>query len=81
MKCSKCGAKVDACANPECINQCQDSGSLRKDYPIFCDAEHDCHYCESDCLVDEFRRNGMTGEEAELLDDDEPKPSAKKVKS
>jgi hypothetical protein len=80
MKCSKCGAKVNACSNPECINRCQNSNGLGNEYPIYCDAEHDCHYCESDCLVDEFRRNGMTGEESELLEEDESKQSVKKVK-
>jgi hypothetical protein len=78
MKCSKCGAKVDCCSNPECINHCQDSGSLSKEYPIFCDAEHDCHYCEQSCLVDEFERFGITGEEAELIEENPPKKEARK---
>ena len=76
MKCSKCGAKVDACSNPECINRCQDSNGLSKEYDIFCDAEHDCHYCEVDCFIDEFRNN-IVGEMAELVEDDPSPPTSK----
>jgi hypothetical protein len=74
MKCSKCGERVDACDNVECINNCQNSKSLSKEYTIFCNDGHH-HYCEIECLVEEFRSCAIKGEEAELIDDDEtPKP-------
>jgi len=65
LKCSKCGGWIDGCENPECINNLHSSGSLKEGDEIICDDGQ--HYCELDCLVEEFRSAGHNGESATVI--------------
>lgn len=68
MKCKNCGAEVNSCQNPECINLLHDSGSFTStDYTVFC--EEGKHYCEKECLVEEFRSCGIQGVESDWEED------------
>ena len=68
MKCKNCGMEVDSCQNPECINRLHNSGSFdSQDYTIFCESGN--HYCERDCLIEEFRNCGIKGVETDLVKD------------
>lgn len=64
MRCKSCMIVTDHCDNMECINRLHDSGSFNIDYGIFCD--NGSHYCEKDCLIEEFKSCGITGVDTEL---------------
>jgi hypothetical protein len=64
-KCKSCGWNVDSCQNPECINHLHNTGSIKEGDNIFCNNGN--HYCEKDCLVEEFRNFGCEGIETEIV--------------
>ena len=47
----------------------QDSGSFKVGDEIFC--ENGNHYCEKDCMVEEFKQFGIAGIETEIVEDNE----------
>lgn len=66
MKCKNCGAEVDCCQNINCINNLHKSGSFKDGDEIFC--EDGNHYCERDCLVEEFKECGINGDTTIVTD-------------
>jgi len=72
MKCKNCGASVNSCQNVMCINRLHDSNSFKEGESIFC--ENGNHYCEKDCLIEEFRELGIKGVSTIIVKNNEERP-------